>query len=93
MERMSKSSIAHSVAEASSGVVELLHDASVTTITVTQAAAILGVSAAAAHRAHRRTGYILDGVPVLRVGRRCVVSTAAMRRALFIPEPRPATDA
>lgn len=92
MERMAKSSIAHTIAESSSGVVGLLHDASVTTISVTQAAAILGVSAAAAHRSHRRTGYILDGVPVLRVGRRCVVSTAAMRRALFIPEPRPTTD-
>jgi len=84
---MSKSSIAHTVPDASSGVVQLLHDASITTITVSQAAAILGVSAAAAHRSHRRTGYIIDGVAVLRVGRRCVVSTAAMRRALSIPEP------
>jgi hypothetical protein len=90
---MSKSPIANTIARPTNTVRDLLHDASIVTITVTQAAAIIGVSAAAAHRSHRRTGYILDGVPVLRVGRRCVVSTAALRRALSIPEPRPATDA
>jgi len=93
MYRMSKSSIANTIARPTNTVRDLLRDASVITVTVTQAAAIIGVSPAAAHRSHRRTGYILDGVPVLRVGRRCVVSTAALRRALSIPEPTPATDA
>jgi|DEB0MinimDraft_3_1074331.scaffolds.fasta_scaffold18150_4 hypothetical protein len=93
MVRMSKYTIHNTIAQPSNTAVALLHDASIVTITVTQAAAIIGVSAAAAHRSHRRTGYILDGVPVLRVGRRCVVSTAAMRRALSMPEPQPVANA
>jgi len=66
---------------------DLLRDPNRETITIAQAAAILCVSASTAHHAHRRTGYLIDGVPVLRVGRRCVVSTSAMRRALGIREP------
>ena len=65
--------------------VALLDDPTRTTVTVTQAAAILGVSPATAHHAHRRTGYLIDGVPVLRCGRRCVVSTAHLRTALGRP--------
>jgi hypothetical protein len=65
----------------------LLLDPDRLTITITQAAAILCVSASTAHKHHRRTGYLMDGVPVLRVGRRCVVSTSALRRALGIREP------
>ena len=68
--------------QTTSDVANLLDDPNRTTVTVTQAATILGVSAATAHHAHRRTGYLLDGVPVLRVGRRCVVSTAHLRIAL-----------
>ncbi len=63
----------------------LLDDPTRTTVTVTQAAAILGVSPATAHHANRRTGYLIDGVPVLRCGRRCVVSTAHLRIALGRP--------
>jgi len=66
---------------------DLLRDPDRDTITIAQAAAILCVSVSTAHHAHRRTGYLMDGVPVLRVGRRCVVSTSAMRRALGIREP------
>lgn len=66
-------------------VVALLDDPIRTTVTVTQAAAIIGVSPATAHHAHRRTGFLIDGVPVLRCGRRCVVSTAHLRVALGRP--------
>jgi hypothetical protein len=62
--------------------VNLLDDPSIITITVTQAAAIIGVSAATAHNAHKRTGELIAGVRVIRCGRRCVVSTAALRAAL-----------
>ena len=63
----------------------LLQDPDRSTVTVSQAAAILGVSAATAHHAHRRSGYLIEGVPVLRCGRRCVVSTAHLRLALGRP--------
>lgn len=65
--------------------VSLLDDPSIITITVTQAAAIIGVSPATAHHAHRRTGELIAGVRVIRCGRRCVVSTAALRTALGRP--------
>lgn len=66
---------------------DLLLDPQRLTITVSQAAVLLGVSVSTAHHAHRRTGYLMDGVQVLRVGRRCVVSTAQMRRALGLADP------
>ena len=66
---------------------DLLFDPDRRTITIAQAAAIWCVSVSTAHNAHRRTGYLMDGVPVLRVGRRCVVSTSQLRRALGIREP------
>ncbi len=66
---------------------DLLLDPDRRTITIAQAAAILCVSPSTAHKAHRRTGYLMDGVPVLRIGRRCVVSTSQLRRALGIREP------
>jgi len=70
---------------AAGGVLGLLDDPHRNTVTVTQAAEILGVSPATAHAAHRRNGYLMVGVPVLRCGRRCVVSTAHLRIALGRP--------
>lgn len=67
--------------------VDLLLDPDRRTITIAQAAAILCVSVSTAYKHHRRTGYLMDGVPVLRIGRRCVVSTSQLRRALGIREP------
>jgi hypothetical protein len=66
---------------------DLLNDPDRRTITIAQAAAILCVSVSTAYKHHRRTGYLMDGVPVLRIGRRCVVSTSQLRRALGIREP------
>jgi hypothetical protein len=66
---------------------DLLDDPDRRTITIAQAAAILCVSVSTAYKHHRRTGYLMDGVPVLRIGRRCVVSTSQLRRALGIREP------
>ena len=60
----------------------LLDDPNLVTITITQAAAIIGVSPSTAHKAYRRTGELIAGVRVIRCGRRCVVSTAALRAAL-----------
>ena len=73
--------------------IRLLDDPNVVTVTVETARRLLGVARTTAIAAYQRTGNLIEGVPVIRVGRRCVVSTAAMRRALFIPEPQPATNA
>ena len=65
----------------------LLADPHRLTITVSEAAEILGVAISTAHHHHNATGEIIPGVPVLRVGRRCLVPTAALRTALGLPEP------
>jgi len=65
----------------------VLYDPTVLTINVTQAARIIGVASATAHRAYNATGELIPGVPVIRCGRRCIVSTAALRTALGITLP------
>jgi hypothetical protein len=66
---------------------ELLHDPGRVTVSVAQAAAILGIAKSTAHNAYRANGQLLDGVPVLRIGRRYVVSTSHLRAALGLPDP------
>jgi hypothetical protein len=66
---------------------QLLNDPDVLTITVEEAALVLGVARTTAIAAYQRTGNLIEGVPVIRVGRRCIVSTAHMRSALGRPEP------
>ena len=70
-----------------SEIIKAINDPEVFTIGVAEAAVAFGVSRATASHAYRRTGYLTDGVRVLRVGKRCVVSTAEIRRALGLPEP------
>ena len=66
---------------------ELLADPSRVTVSVSQAAQVLGVSKSTAHVTYKRTGLLCDGVPVLRVGRRCVVAVAHLRAVLGMSEP------
>ena len=71
---------------------ELLHDPNRMTVSVTEAAAILGISRTTAYFAYSRSGCIVDGVPVLTIAtgtrrERRVVSTAHLRRALGIELP------
>jgi len=66
----------------------LLDDPDIVTITVEQARLLLGVGRSTAILAYQRTGFLIPGVPVLRVGRRCVVSTSHLRAALGRPEPK-----
>ena len=68
-------------------VVELLNDPNVVTLSVSQACMILGVSKATAHNAYKKTGFLLEGVPVIRVGKRCVVSASLLRTALGLSDP------
>jgi len=67
--------------------VSRLNDATHLTFTVAESAVLLGISKSTASHAYRRTGYLTDGVRVLRIGKRCVVSAAELRRALGMSEP------
>ena len=42
----------------------------------------MGVAKSTAHMAYKKTGCLIDGVPVMRVGARLVVSLGALRAAL-----------
>tara|TARA_R110000868_G_scaffold5781_1_gene33919 strand:- start:1140 stop:1367 length:228 start_codon:yes stop_codon:yes gene_type:complete len=61
---------------------EILNEPGRVVISVTDAAAVLGIAKSTAHNAYMRTGYLCDGVPVIRVGKRCIVSIAALKNAL-----------
>ena len=66
----------------------IIDDPDTVTITVEQARLLLGVGRSTALAAIKRTGSLIPGVPVLRVGRRCVVSASHLRAALGRPEPK-----
>ena len=68
---------------------ELLDDPSIVTVTVSQAAFILGISKSTAHKNYRDTGYLLNGnqIPVLVCGSRTIVSIEHLRNALAFPTP------
>ena len=66
--------------------VELLADPTRVTVSVSQAAAILGVAKSTAHNTYKTSGFLCAGVPVLRVGKRCVVSVAHLRTALGLDD-------
>ena len=66
---------------------ELLADPARVTVSVSQAAEILGVARSTAHAHYKRTGELAPGVPVLRVGKRCVVSLAHLRTVLGLAQP------
>ena len=61
----------------------ILDNPEIYTVSLLEAAEILGIARTAAYGAARR-GHLTDGVPVLRVGGRYTVSTAALRRVLGI---------
>lgn len=61
---------------------ELLNDHTRVCVSISQAAQILGVAKSTAHVAYKKTGCLTDGVPVMRVGARLVVSLGALRTAL-----------
>lgn len=66
---------------------ELLSDPTRLTLSMAQAALVLGISKSTASHQFKRTGYLTEGVRVLRIGKRCVVSCAELRKALGLPEP------
>lgn len=66
---------------------ELLKDPDRVTVSVSQACAILGISKSTGHNAYKGTGELCPGLPVMRVGRRYVVSVFHLRTALGLPDP------
>lgn len=64
-----------------------LDDPKVLTVSLSVAAGLLGIAKSTATTAVRATGELMPGVPVFRVGRRCLVSTRHLRTVLGIPEP------
>ena len=67
--------------------IHLLNDPTVLTVSVDVAARLLGIAKTTAHHHYTTTGNVATGVPVIRVGRRVLVPTFALRTALGIPEP------
>ena len=66
---------------------EILYDTSVHAVSVAQAAEILGIARSTASHAIRKTGVLVEGVPVMRVGKRQLISTTHLRTVLGIPQP------
>ena len=67
--------------------IQLVQDADILTVSVDVAARLLGIAKTTAHHHYTKTGNVATGVPVIRVGRRVLVPTFALRAALGIPEP------
>ena len=65
---------------------ELLNDPQRVTLSMAQAALVLGISKSTASHQYKRNGYLTEGVRVLRIGKRCVVSVAELRKALGLTE-------
>ena len=65
----------------------VLYDASIHAVSVAQAAEILDIARSTASHAIRKTGVLVEGVPVMRVGKRQLVSTTHLRNVLGIPHP------
>lgn len=65
---------------------ELLNDPGLVTVSLAQASIILGIGRTTAHNAYKRTGFVTDGVPAIRVGKRIVISLAHLRNALGVPD-------
>lgn len=66
---------------------ELLNDPTRVTLSMSEAALVLGISKSTASHQYKRTGHLTEGVRVLRIGKRCVVSVAELRKALGLTEP------
>lgn len=65
----------------------VLSDPDILTVSLSTAADLVGVAKSTATAAVRTTGELVPGVPVLRMGRRCLVPTRHLRAVLGIPEP------
>jgi len=62
----------------------LLNNPMALTLSVGQAALVLGIAKSTAHK-ECRSGFLTVGVPVIQVGRRRIISIAHLRAALGLP--------
>jgi hypothetical protein len=67
--------------------IDLLLDPTRLVVSLSQASEILGIAKSTGHNAYKATGLLMEGVPVLKVGKRRVISTMKLRSALGIEEP------
>lgn len=61
---------------------QLLTNPDITTISLGEACLILGVGRTTAYNAYKKTGYLMDNVPAIRIGGRILISLAHLRNAL-----------
>lgn len=66
---------------------DVLYDPTVHAISIAEACLILGIARSTASHAIRQTGVLVEGVPVMRTGKRQMVSTTHLRGVLGIPQP------
>ncbi len=62
----------------------LLNNPMALTVSVSQAALILGIAKSTAHK-ECRNGFLTAGLPVIQIGRRRVISIAHLRATLGLP--------
>ena len=66
-------------------VCDQLHDRSILFVSLADAASILGIAKSTAYASYRSTGFLVDGVPIRKSGRRrYLVATAHLRVAAGI---------
>lgn len=65
----------------------VLNNPHVLTVSLAVAAELIGVARSTATDSHKRNGFLMPGVPVIKIGSRCIVSTTHLRAALGIAEP------
>ena len=63
-----------------------LNDPNVFMISVHDTSVILGLAYTTVHNAQYKTGQVMNGVEVVRVGKRVMVPTIALRKALGMTE-------
>ena len=62
----------------------LLNNPMALTVSVSQAALILGIAKSTAHK-ECRSGFLTEGVPVIQIGRRRLISITHLRVKLGLP--------
>jgi hypothetical protein len=61
---------------------ELICDANVATVTVEHAAWALGISRVTAYKSIKENGWLMEGIPVIRIGQTIRIPTAHIRQTL-----------
>jgi len=57
-------------------------------MSIDQVCEILGISRSTAYSAIKRTGFVIEGVPILRIGDRLLMSAYLLREILGIQNPQ-----